>query len=51
MNADRQQKVDVYIEDGIIQFVAPNLKVGALRHYPFRYPIWVQNLVIVTYRI
>ncbi|CAM6094923.1 unnamed protein product [Calypogeia fissa] len=28
VNADRQQKADVYIENGIIQFVAPNLKVS-----------------------
>ena len=27
VNADHQQQADVYVEDGIITLVAPNLKV------------------------
>lgn len=30
VNADYQQQADVYIEDGVIKLVAPNLKVSKL---------------------
>ena len=30
VNADYQQQADVYIEDGVVKLVAPNLKVSNL---------------------
>jgi hypothetical protein len=40
VNADRQQQADIYIEDGVVVEVQPNIKVCG--HICFAFKIWSQ---------